>query len=59
MSDDILVMKDGRVVEEGPTEEIFDRPVQDYTRTLMAAALNTSRFREDARAPTSSRTGVT
>jgi oligopeptide transport system ATP-binding protein len=45
VSDYILVMKGGRVVEEGPTETIFDRPAQEYTRTLMAAALNTSRFR--------------
>ena len=49
VSDYILVMKGGRVVEEGPTEAIFDHPAQDYTRTLMAAALDTSRFRESER----------
>ncbi|MEJ0011231.1 MAG: ABC transporter ATP-binding protein [Bauldia sp.] len=39
MADYILVMKDGRVVEEGPTEEVFATPANDYTKTLMAAAL--------------------
>jgi ABC-type microcin C transport system duplicated ATPase subunit YejF len=39
MSDYIVVMKDGKIVEEGPTESIFDRPQQPYTKTLMAAAL--------------------
>jgi len=44
LADHILVMKEGRVVEAGPTEAIFDRPSQEYTRTLMAAALESSRF---------------
>jgi ABC-type microcin C transport system duplicated ATPase subunit YejF len=39
MADHIMVMKDGRVVEEGATDRIFDDPHQDYTRRLMAAAL--------------------
>ena len=39
LSDHILVMKEGKVVEEGPTEAVFDRPAMEYTRTLMAAAL--------------------
>jgi ABC-type microcin C transport system duplicated ATPase subunit YejF len=26
VSDEILVMRDGRVVEQGPTERIFERP---------------------------------
>jgi oligopeptide transport system ATP-binding protein len=38
MADHILVMKDGRVVEEGPTARIFDDPREPYTRALMAAA---------------------
>jgi microcin C transport system ATP-binding protein len=39
----IVVMRQGRVVEEGPADEMFARPRQDYTRALMAAA-----FRLDA-----------
>ncbi|MDP3481005.1 MAG: ABC transporter ATP-binding protein [Desulfoprunum sp.] len=33
----IYIMKDGRIVEHGPTEQIFNRPTDDYTRHLMAA----------------------
>ncbi|MBI3634719.1 MAG: ABC transporter ATP-binding protein, partial [Candidatus Rokubacteria bacterium] len=40
MSDEILVMKDGRVVERGETDAIFERPQQAYTRALIAAALS-------------------
>jgi microcin C transport system ATP-binding protein len=35
----ILVMRGGRVVEQGPAEQIFTAPADDYTRTLLAAAL--------------------
>lgn len=38
MADHIMVMKDGRVVEEGDTERIFEKPKEDYTRRLIAAA---------------------
>jgi len=34
----VLVMREGRVVEQGPAEEIFENPKEGYTRTLMAAA---------------------
>ncbi len=43
LADTVMVMKDGRVVEFGPTEEIFDDPHAEYTRTLMAAALGYTR----------------
>ncbi len=38
MADWIMVMKDGRVVEAGPTDMIFSAPREDYTRRLLAAA---------------------
>ena len=34
MSDHVIVMRDGKVVERGPTDEIFRRPQQDYTKAL-------------------------
>ncbi len=37
IADRIIVMKDGLVVEEGPTAEIIDRPKHDYTRELIGA----------------------
>lgn len=37
LSDRVLVMKDGRVVEEGTAEDVFERPQQPYTRDLIAA----------------------
>jgi oligopeptide transport system ATP-binding protein len=44
MSDYVIVMKSGRIVEEGGTERIFDNPTQDCTRALMAAAVDRERF---------------
>jgi oligopeptide transport system ATP-binding protein len=38
LSDEIMVMKSGKVVERGPVEAIFERPQEDYTRKLIAAA---------------------
>jgi len=40
MAHQILVMKDGLVVEHGPAEEVLGRPRSAYTRTLMAAAFD-------------------
>ena len=37
MCDRLIVMKDGVIVEEGPTEDILHSPRQDYTRALLAA----------------------
>jgi microcin C transport system ATP-binding protein len=38
LADEILVMRDGAVVEHGPAERVFDEPKDPYTRALMAAA---------------------
>ncbi len=35
----VVIMKDGRIVEQGETGAIFERPGQEYTRALLAAAL--------------------
>lgn len=35
--DRVVVMHQGRIVEEGPTEQVLDHPEADYTRTLVAA----------------------
>jgi energy-coupling factor transport system ATP-binding protein len=41
LSDEIMVMKSGKVVERGTAGEIFDRPREEYTRDLIAAAFLT------------------
>ncbi|ALA17071.1 MULTISPECIES: ABC transporter ATP-binding protein [Chelatococcus] len=38
LSDEIMVMKSGKVVERGSVEAIFDKPREAYTRELIAAA---------------------
>ena len=35
--DRVVVMHQGRIVDEGPTEQVLDHPEADYTRTLVAA----------------------
>ena len=37
LCDRVLVMKEGRIVEQGTADEIFDRPKEDYTKQLLAA----------------------
>ncbi|MGX1933820.1 dipeptide ABC transporter ATP-binding protein [Microbacterium resistens] len=37
ISDRVLVMKDGRVVEDGPTADVIHDPENEYTRTLLGA----------------------
>jgi len=37
MSDTIAVMHEGRIVEQGPAEQIYTQPQSDYTRALLAA----------------------
>lgn len=35
MSDRIMVMKDGHIIEQGSTKEIFEHPKEDYTKLLL------------------------
>jgi microcin C transport system ATP-binding protein len=36
----LIVMRHGKVVEEGPAAELFKNPKSDYTRALFAAAFS-------------------
>ncbi len=40
LADDIIVMKGGKVVEQGPAERVFKTPENDYTKALFAAAFD-------------------
>jgi microcin C transport system ATP-binding protein len=40
LADEVVVMKDGRVMEAGPAAQVFDAPQSPYTKALMAAAFN-------------------
>ena len=48
MADYLIVMKQGQIVEQGPTDDVFDNPRETYTRTLMAAAMDPTHFRLSA-----------
>ncbi len=37
MSHDVAVMRDGEFVEYGTRRQVFENPVQDYTKALMRA----------------------
>ncbi len=59
MSDHIMVMKDGRLMEEGGTDDIFTRPKADYTRSLIAAAFQDVRAQAAARVSSSDAMSMT
>jgi len=40
LSDHIIVMRQGKVVEQGDADTIFDNPTHPYTRALMSAAFD-------------------
>jgi microcin C transport system ATP-binding protein len=44
LADYVLVMKDGKVVEQGSADRIFDDPRETYTQALLAAAFKLEAF---------------
>lgn len=42
LSNHVLVMKDGVIIESGTSDDVFDNPQTEYTRALIAAAFNFS-----------------
>jgi microcin C transport system ATP-binding protein len=40
LANELVVMRNGKIVEYGPSSEIFRAPKTDYTKALMAAAFN-------------------
>lgn len=51
MADDVLVMKDGEIVECGSVREVFDNPQHEYTRMLMNATITSTRPPYDRKNP--------
>jgi microcin C transport system ATP-binding protein len=48
LADEVIVMRQGRVVEQGPAKRIFEAPEQPYTRALMAAAFDIEVVEQDS-----------
>jgi len=48
LSDEVIVMRAGRVVEQGPTAEVFEHPKHPYTKALMAAAFDIAAVEDGA-----------
>jgi microcin C transport system ATP-binding protein len=48
LADEVLVMRNGQVVEQGSAEKIFDEPVEDYTKALLKAAFDIEAVEGDA-----------
>ncbi len=54
ITDRVAIMQDGRVVEQGETEQVFANPTHPYTAALIAATPNLERAlaaRQERRAP--------
>ncbi len=51
VSREVLVLKDGVVLEHGPVAEVFDHPAHEYTRTLINAIPDLPAVRKDLLSP--------
>jgi microcin C transport system ATP-binding protein len=40
LANEMIVMRNGKIVEQGPSADIFSKAQTDYTKALMAAAFN-------------------
>ncbi len=47
LANDLIVMRNGQMVEHGPAEEVFSSPKTEYTRALMNAAFDLSVDKND------------
>src|SRR3546814_18168975 len=47
LADDLIVMQDGKVVEQGSAQKHFDRTQNEYTKALMPAAFVSQDARPD------------
>ena len=48
LANHLIVLRDGKVVEAGPAQAVFESPRSDYTRALMAAAFEIKAVEGDA-----------
>ena len=48
LANEVIVMRNGQVVEHGPSAQIFDNPQTDYTKALIAAAFKIETATENA-----------
>ena len=48
LANDIIVMRAGKVVEQGPADKVIGAPEEDYTKALMAAAFDLKAIRTEA-----------
>jgi microcin C transport system ATP-binding protein len=48
LSNHLIVMRNGKVVEEGISDDIFQNPKQDYTKALLAAAFDLKVVKREA-----------